>query len=257
MSPSLIAQSRAECEHRLRALTRAAHASLFEPLLNDLLQADSTAPPPMASLRFRNPFGTYHRARPPPIRLHPLAAVRTDWLRPPPISMLQQELPWHLTFQLPPPQRRLACHLIEGRLRMPFPQRPHLGKHLLGPAGIFCLRLFPFDCGPPFALVNPYSSSTPFHPQNNRAALMQGNRASALSNRAAFFPPGQHDLQHCDNFVNCLRTKHTNNCLRTKHTTNSPNDTPEAAAFTPHAGAYGNGGKISATSGFPDRLQAT
>ena len=29
-------QSRAECEQRLRALTRPAHASLFEPLLNDL-----------------------------------------------------------------------------------------------------------------------------------------------------------------------------------------------------------------------------
>ena len=50
LRPGLIARSRAECEHRVRALTRAAHASLFEPLLNDLLQADSTAPPPMASL---------------------------------------------------------------------------------------------------------------------------------------------------------------------------------------------------------------
>ncbi len=36
LRPGLIEQSRAECEHRLRALTRAAHASLFEPLLNDL-----------------------------------------------------------------------------------------------------------------------------------------------------------------------------------------------------------------------------
>ena len=36
LRPGLIERSRAECEHRLRVLTRAAHASLFELLLNDL-----------------------------------------------------------------------------------------------------------------------------------------------------------------------------------------------------------------------------
>ena len=36
LRPVMTEQSRAECEQRLRALTRPAHASLFEPLLNDL-----------------------------------------------------------------------------------------------------------------------------------------------------------------------------------------------------------------------------
>ena len=82
LGPGLIEQIRAECEHRLRDLTRAGHASLFDPLLNDLLQPDSTVPPP--------------------IPLHLLPAVRTDCLRLPPISMLQLKFPWHLAFQLPP-----------------------------------------------------------------------------------------------------------------------------------------------------------
>ena len=77
----MIEQSRAECEHRLRALTRAADASLFEPLLNDLFAGRFDSAPPMASLRFHVPFGMERRARPPPIRLHLLPALRTDCLR--------------------------------------------------------------------------------------------------------------------------------------------------------------------------------
>ena len=52
LRPGLIARSRAECEHRVRALTRAAHASLFEPLLNDLFAGrfDSAAADGFASL---------------------------------------------------------------------------------------------------------------------------------------------------------------------------------------------------------------
>ena len=52
LRPSSIAQSRAECEHRLRVLTRAAHASLFELLLNDLFAGrfDSGAADGFASL---------------------------------------------------------------------------------------------------------------------------------------------------------------------------------------------------------------
>ena len=52
LRPGLIARSRAECEHRLLALTRAAHASLFEPLLNDLFAGrfDSGAAVGFASL---------------------------------------------------------------------------------------------------------------------------------------------------------------------------------------------------------------
>ena len=102
LGPGLIEQIRAECEHRLRDLTRAGHASLFDPLLNDLLQPDSTVPPPMASLHSHVRFGMERRARPPPIPLHLLPAVRTDCLRLPPISMLQLKFPWHLAFQLPP-----------------------------------------------------------------------------------------------------------------------------------------------------------
>ena len=52
LRPRLIAQSRAECEHRLRALTRAAHASLREPLPNDLFAGrfDSAGADGFASL---------------------------------------------------------------------------------------------------------------------------------------------------------------------------------------------------------------
>ena len=38
----------------------------------------------------------------------------------------------------------------------------------------------------PFALLIPFSSSTLFHPQENWDAPMQGNRASALTNWAAW-----------------------------------------------------------------------
>ena len=52
LRPGLIARSRAECEHRWRALKRAAHASLLEPLLNDLFagQFDSAAADGLASI---------------------------------------------------------------------------------------------------------------------------------------------------------------------------------------------------------------
>ena len=52
LGPGLIEHIRAECEHRLRDLTRAAHASLFDPLLNDLFAGrfDSGAADGFASL---------------------------------------------------------------------------------------------------------------------------------------------------------------------------------------------------------------
>ena len=86
---------------------------------------------------------------------------------------------------------------------------------------------------------------------------MQGKRASALSNRAALFPPAQHDSEHRNHFVSALFTKRTNYSLRTKHTNHGPNDAPEAPAFTPRAGASQKGGEIAATAGFVNRLQAT
>ena len=124
----MIARSRAECEHRLRALMRAARASLFERLLNDLLQADSTVAPPMASLHFQVRFGMERRARPPPIRLHLLPAVRTDCLRLAPISMLQQQFRWHLTFQLPP-SRHPLCSTHHSFLVYPFSSTQRFGMH--------------------------------------------------------------------------------------------------------------------------------
>ena len=52
LRPGLIAQSREECEHRWRALTRAADASLIEPSLNDLIAGrfDSSAADGLASI---------------------------------------------------------------------------------------------------------------------------------------------------------------------------------------------------------------
>ena len=40
--------------------------------------------------------------------------------------MLQQQLPQHLSHQLPSQQCQLACYLIKTRLRMLFPPLPHL-----------------------------------------------------------------------------------------------------------------------------------
>ena len=84
----------------------------------------------MRSLHFHLPFGMDHRARASAIRFRLLPTLRTDNLLVPPISMLQQQLPQHLSHQLPPQQRQLACYPIKIRLRMPSPH-PNLLKHLL------------------------------------------------------------------------------------------------------------------------------
>ena len=124
LRPGLIARSRAECEHRVLALTRAARASLFERLLNDLFAGrfDSGAADGFASLsgplRHGAPCASAADSTSSPAR-------SADRLPPPTsLSMLQQKLPWQLTFQLPPSRRRLACYLSRGRLRMPFPPTP-------------------------------------------------------------------------------------------------------------------------------------
>ena len=116
----------------------------------------------MAWLRFHVRFGMERRARPRLTRLHLLPAVRTDCLLLAAISMLQQQLPWHLTNKLRPSQRRLACHLIKCRLRTLFPPRPPLVKHLFGRARMLCLRLIPFHCGPPLLFSFPTPRLPPF-----------------------------------------------------------------------------------------------
>ena len=198
----------------------------------------------MASLHFHVRCGMQRRARPPPIRLHLLPTVRTDWLGLAPISMLQQQFPCQLAFQLPPSQRRLACYLSKCRLRMPFPQRTYLVKHLLGPRAHILPSTLPVSLRAPFALLNPFSLSKPFHPQENWDALVQGKRASALSKLAALFAPAQHDSEHRNHFLSALFTKHTIYGLCTKHTNYSPNDAPAVPAFTPRAGASQNGARL-------------
>ena len=198
----------------------------------------------MASLHFHVRCGMQRRARPPPIRLHLLPTVRTDWLGLAPISMLQQQFPCQLAFQLPPSQRRLACYLSKCRLRMPFPQRTYLVKHLLGPRAHILPSTLPVSLRAPFFLLNPFSLSKPFHPQENWDALVQGKRASALSKLAALFAPAQHDSEHRNHFLSALFTKHTIYGLCTKHTNYSPNDAPAVPAFTPRAGASQNGARL-------------
>ncbi len=132
----------------------------------------------MRSLHFHLPFGMYHRARAPSIRFRLLPTLWTDDLLVPPISMLQQQLPQHLSHQLPSQQRQLACYLIKARLRMLFPPLPHLRKHLLRPTHKFRLRLFSFHFAPPFALLSSYSKSTSFQPRKKSGMHPQPRDAS-------------------------------------------------------------------------------
>ena len=118
----------------------------------------------MRSLHFHLPFGMDHRACAPPIRFRLLPTLWTGDLLVPPISMLQQQLPQHLSHQLPPQHRQLACYLIKVRLPMLFPPLPHLLKHLLCASHKFRLRLFSFHFAPPFALLSSYSKSNSFQP---------------------------------------------------------------------------------------------
>ena len=116
----------------------------------------------MRSLHFHLPFGMDHRACAPPIRFRLLPTLWTGDLLVPPISMLQQQLPQHLSHQLPPQHRQLACYLIKVRLPMLFPPLPHLLKHLLCASHKFRLRLFSFHFAPPLLFSVPTPSLTPF-----------------------------------------------------------------------------------------------
>ena len=142
----------------------------------------------MRSLHFHLPFGMYHRARAPSIRFRLPPTLWTDYLLVPPISMLQQQLPQHLSHQLPSLKRQLACYLIKARLRMLLPPLPHLLKHRLRTSHKFRLRLFSFHLAPPFALLSSYSKSTSFQPRKKsgmhpRSRNCDGNCAfSAINN---------------------------------------------------------------------------
>ena len=116
----------------------------------------------MRSLHFHLPFGMYHRARAPSIRFRLPPTLWTGDLLVPPISMLQQQLPQHLSHQLPSLKRQLACYLIKVRLRMLFPPLPHLLKHLLCASHKFRLRLFSFHFAPPLLFSVPTPSLPPF-----------------------------------------------------------------------------------------------
>ena len=135
----------------------------------------------MAWLRFHVRLGMERRARPAPIRLHLLPALWPDCLLLAAISMLQQQLPWHLIHQLPLSQRRLACHLIQCRLRLPFPQRPNLGKHLLGPRAQILSSALPVSLRARFAILNRHSSSTPYHPHEILGCSPARSARSVLS----------------------------------------------------------------------------
>ena len=142
----------------------------------------------MRSLHFHLPFGMDHRACAPPIRFRLLPTLWTGDLLVPPISMLQQQLPQHLSHQLPPQHRQLACYLIKVRLPMLFPPLPHLLKHLLCASHKFRLRLFSFHFAPPFALLSSYSKSNSFQPSkksgmhpNCRAGQMHLNSDAKIA----------------------------------------------------------------------------
>ena len=130
------------------------------------LQADSTVAPPMASLHFHVRFGMERRARPPPIRLHLLPVVRTGCLLLPPSPCCNKSSPGSSLGSSPFNSRRRGAALptisTEVGCGCPSPPRPHLVKHLLGPAHKFCLRLFPFQCAPPWLFSSHSPSLPPF-----------------------------------------------------------------------------------------------
>ena len=164
LRPSLIAQSRAECEHRLRALTRAAHASFFEPLLNDLFAGrfDSCAADGLASisrpLRHGAPCASAADSTSSPARSADRLPPRASHLHVATKASLASHLSTHAVAAPPclPSQQRSAADALP-------PQRPHLGKHLLGRARMSCLRLIPFHCGPPLLFSTPTPRLPPFN----------------------------------------------------------------------------------------------
>ena len=134
LRPSLIAQSRAECEHRLRALTRAAHASLREPLPNDLFAgrfdsaaadgfaslsgplrhgapcasaADSTSSPARSADRLPPPTSHLHVATAVPLASHP----STPAVAAPPCLLTHQET----GCRCPSPNAHISSNISSGR----------------------------------------------------------------------------------------------------------------------------------------------
>ena len=183
LRPGLIARSRAECEHRVRALTRAADASLIEPSLNDLIagQFDSSAADGLASISrplrhgapcasgadpTSSPARAVDRLPPPSCHLHVATAATLA------------SHPSTAAVAAPP---CLPSHPMSAAVALP-PQRPNLGKHLLGPrAQMFCLRLLPFHCGPALLFSTAYSSSTPYHPHEILGCTPARSARSVLS----------------------------------------------------------------------------
>ena len=61
-------------------------------------------------------------------------------------------------------RRSAALHAISSNVACgrSSPPRPYLGKHLLGPAHKFCLRIFPFHCALPWLFSSHSPSLPPF-----------------------------------------------------------------------------------------------
>ena len=138
----------------------------------------------MRSLHLDLPFSMEYRARAPSIRFRLLPTRRTFDLLVSPISMLQQQLPQHLSHQRPPLLRQLARDLIKIRLRMLFPPIPHRLKHRLRSTQKLRLRLFPTHLallflGSPFLLLQLYLPSAYQEVWDAPGQLSNSLRASA------------------------------------------------------------------------------
>ena len=168
LGPGLIEQIRAECEHRARALTRAAHASLFDPLLNDLFAGrfDSGAADGFASLsrplRHGAPCASAADSTSSPAR-------SADRLPPPTCHL-------HVVTKAPLASR-LSTPAVAAPPCLPFQQRsaadalpptPTSRQTSLRPRAHVLPSALPVSLRAPFAILNPYSYSysysTPFHP---------------------------------------------------------------------------------------------
>ena len=181
LRPGLIARSRAECEHRVRALTRAAHASFFEPLLNDLFAGrfDSCAADGLASISrplrhgapcasaadsTSSPARAVDRLPPPSCHLHVATAatlashLSTPAEAAPPCLLSQQTSPADAL----PPNAHISSTISSA---------PRTNFAFASSRFIAC----------PFAILNPYSSSTPFHPHKTLGCTPVRSTRSVLS----------------------------------------------------------------------------
>ena len=146
------------------------------------LQADSTVAPPIASLHFQVRFGMERRARPPPIRLHLLPAVRTGCLLLPPSPCCNKSSPGSSLGSSPFNSRRRGAALPAISTRSAadaLPPHAHISSNISSaPRTNFAFGSFRFIArllgySHPILLVYPLSSTQRFGMHHTTGGITQ------------------------------------------------------------------------------------